>query len=77
VTIKGKAGMAIPRGVLVDLVFNISEQAQLGETIVLKNAASAVSPDDPPQPIDPVTGSDGEIVIDETAIVFACFFYMH
>jgi len=77
VTIEGKAGMAIPRGVLVDLVFNISEQAQLGETIVLKNAASAVSPDDPPQPIDPVTGSDGEIVIDETAIVFACFFYMH
>ncbi len=77
VTIKGKAGMAIPRGVLVDLVFNISEQAQLGETIVLKNSASAVSSDDPPQPIDPVTGNDGEIVIDETAIVFACFFYMH
>ncbi|MCH7802540.1 MAG: hypothetical protein IH937_00530 [Acidobacteria bacterium] len=77
VTIEGKAGMAIPRGVLVDLVFNISEQAQLGETIVLKNFASAVSPDDPPQPIDPVTGNDGEIVIDETAIVFACFFYMH
>ncbi len=77
VTIEAKAGMAIPRGVLVDLVFNISEQAQLGETIVLKNAASAVSPDDPPQPIDPVTGDDGEIIIDETAIVFACFFYMH
>jgi len=77
VTIEGKAGMAIPRGVLVDLVFNISEQAQLGETIVLKNLASAVSPDDPPQPIDPVTGNDGEVVIDETAIVFACFFYMH
>jgi hypothetical protein len=77
VTIEAKAGMAIPRGVLVDLVFNISEQAQLGETIVLKNSASAVSPDDPPQPIDPVTGNDGEILIDETAIVFACFFYMH
>ncbi len=77
VTIEGKAGMAIPRGVLVDLVFSISEQAQLGETLVLKNAASAVSPDNPPQPIDPVTGTDGEIVIDETAIVFACFFYMH
>ncbi|MDA2932913.1 cohesin domain-containing protein [Acidobacteria bacterium AH-259-D05] len=77
VTIEGKAGMAIPRGVLVDLIFNISEQAQLGETIMLKNAASAVSPDDPPQPIDPVTGNDGEIVIDETAIVFACFFFMH
>ncbi len=77
VTIEGKAGMAIPRGVLVDLVFNISEQAQLGEILVLKNVASAVSPDDPPRPVDPVTGSDGEIVIDETAIVFACFFYMH
>ena len=77
VTIEGKAGMAIPRGVLVDLVFNISKQAQLGETIVLKNFASAVSPDDPPQPIDPITGNDGEIFIDETAIVFACFFYMH
>ena len=51
-----------------------NQQAQLGDTIVLKNAASAASPDDPPQPMDPVTGSDGETVIDETAIVFACFF---
>ncbi len=49
-------------------------EGQLGDTIVLKNAASAASPDDPPQPMDPVTGSDGETVIDETAIVFACFF---
>jgi len=77
VTIKGKAGMAIPRGILADLMFNISKQAQLGDIIVLKNAASAMNTDDPPQPIDPVTGSDGELVIDETAIVFACFFYMH
>ncbi len=77
VTIEGKAGMAIPRGVLVDLVFEILEQAQLGETLLLKNTASAWSPDDPPQPIEPVTGNEGEIVIDETAVVFACFFYMH
>ncbi len=77
VTIVSKAGMAIPRGVLIDLVFNISEQAQLGETLLLKNAASAVSPDDPPQPVDPVAGDDGRILIDEAAIVFACFFFMH
>ena len=54
-----------------------NQQTQLGETIVLKNTGNAVSPDDPSQPSDPVTGSDGEIVIDETAIVFACFFFMH
>ena len=77
VTILGKAGAAIPRGVLVDLVFGISEQAQLGETLILKNAASALSSGDSPQPLDPVTGNDGEIVIDETPVVFACFFYMH
>ncbi len=76
VTIESKNGMAIPRGVLLDVVFNISEQAQLGETLVLKHAASAVNLEDPPQPIEPLTGDDGEIVIDEAAIVFACFFYM-
>jgi hypothetical protein len=77
ITIEGKAGIAIPRGVLFDLTFNISEQAQLGETITLKNKASAVNLEDPPQPVDPVTGNDGEIVIDEIPVVFACFFYMH
>ena len=77
VTITGKAGAPIPRGVLVDLVFGISEQAQLGETLVLGNAASAESPGDSPQLLDPVSGNDGEIVIDETPVVFACFFYMH
>ncbi len=77
VTIRSKTGMAIPRGVLIDLVFNVSEQAQLGETLVLKNAASAVNLEDPPQPIDPITGDDGEVAIDEAAIAFACFFYMH
>ncbi len=77
VTIESKTGMAIPRGVLVDLVFNISEQAQLGKTLVLKNAASAVNLEDPPQPIHPVTGDNGEVAIDEIAIAFACFFFMH
>ena len=77
VTITGKAGASIPRGVLVDLVFSISEQAQIGETLVLGNVASATSPGDSPQPLDPVTGNDGEVVIDETPVVFACFFYMH
>lgn len=77
VTIVGKEGAAIPRGVLVDLVFELSLQAQLGETLILENAASALSPGDSPQPLDPVTGNDGEIVIDETPVVFACFFYMH
>jgi hypothetical protein len=77
VTIVGKAGAPIPRGVLVDLVFSISERAQLGDTLILENSASALSPGDLPQPLDPVTGKDGEIIIDETPVVFACFFYMH
>ncbi len=77
VTVQGKAAMVIPRGTLVDLMFDISEQAVLGDTIVLKNSASAMSADDPPQSFDPVLGNDGELVIDETAIVFSCFFFMH
>jgi hypothetical protein len=77
VTIVGKAGGMITRGVLVDLVFVISKQAQLGETLILRNTASALSPGASPQPLDPVTGNDGEILIDKTAVVFACFFYMH
>ena len=77
VTIESKEGVAIPRGVLVNLIFNISEQAPHGETIMLENSASAVNLDDPSRPIDPVTGSDGEIVIDETPVVLACFFFMH
>ena len=77
VTIVGKAGAVVLRGVLVDLVFSISEQARMGETLVLKNVATARSPGDSPQQVDPVTGSDGEILIDETPVVFACFFYMH
>lgn len=76
-TVKAKAAMALPRGTLVDVMFNISDQAELGETIVLKNSASAMSTDDPPQSIDPVSGSDGELIIDETAIVFSCLFFMH
>ena len=58
-------------------MFGVSEKAQLGEMLILENAASALSPGDSPQPLDPVTGNDGEIVIDETPVVFACFFYMH
>ena len=76
VTISGK-GTAIPRGVLVDLVFILSEQAQLGETILLGNVASAMSPDDPPRLIETVTGTEGRIVVDETPVIFSCFFYMH
>ena len=77
VTVQGKAATVIPRGTLVDLRFDISEQAELGDTIILKNTASAMSADDPPQSMDPVLGNDGELVIDETAIVFSCFFFMH
>lgn len=77
VTIVGREGAAIPRGVLADLMFAISNQAQMGETIVLKNTVSALSSGDFPQPVDSIIGSDGEILIDETPVVFACFFYMH
>lgn len=64
----------IPKGEVVQLIFQVSKEAQLNDEIQLKNLKQAV------QTIQGETlaasGADGLItVIGE--VIFACFFYMH
>lgn len=75
--IESKAGNPIPQGVLADLVFRILDTADLGSTVTLVNRPAALTASDPSQPVTPVSGNNGEIVVDEPMTVFSCFFYMH
>ena len=77
VTVSTQQEGAIPSGMIADLVFTISEDAPIELTIPLGNVVSALTTDDPPRPVDPITGKEGEIVVSATSPVFACFFYMH
>ena len=76
-TVSTRQKGAIPSGMIADLVFTISEDAPIELTIPLGNVVSALTTDDPPRPVDPITGKGGEIVVSATSPVFACFFYMH
>ncbi len=75
VTVSTTKGQFIPSGVIADLAFNISEDAAVEQTIKLKNVVRALTTDD--GPVDPITGTEGEIQVTATPPVFACFFYMH
>ena len=77
VTVSTQQEGAIPSGMIADLVFTISEDAPIELAIPLGNVVSALTTDDPPRPVDPITGKEGEIVVSATSPVFACFFYMH
>ncbi len=77
VTVSTAKGQSIPSGVIADLAFTISEDAPLEQTIKLKNVVRAFTTDDPPGPVDPITGAEGEVQVTATPPVFACFFYMH
>ena len=77
VTVSTAPGGAIPSGMLADLIFTISEDAPLEQTITLENVVTAFTSEDPPRPVDPIMGNEGEIVVTATPPVFACFFYMH
>lgn len=61
---------------LAEIVFIISEEAQPGTEIVLKNEASAVTAEDSPKQIELVIAEDGAISVTES-LIFSCFFYMH
>ena len=61
---------------LAEIVFIISEEAQPGTEIVLKNEASAVTAGDSPKQIELVIAEDGAISVTES-LIFSCFFYMH
>ncbi len=77
VTVSTEKGQFIPSGVIADLAFTISEDAAVEQTIKLKNVVRALTTDDPPGPVDPMTGTEGEIQVTATPPIFACFFYMH
>ncbi len=75
VTVSTPKGQFIPSGVIADLAFTISDDAAVEQTIKLKNVVRALTTDD--RPVDPITGTEGEIQVTATPPVFACFFYMH
>jgi len=73
---EGELGKGLPEGPLAEIVFIISEEAQPGTEIVLRNEASAVIAEDPPKQMEPVIAEDGVISVIES-LIFSCFFYMH
>ncbi len=75
VTVSAPEGQSVPSGVIADLAFTISEDAAVEQTISLRNVVKALTPDD--GPVDPITGTEGEILVTATPPVFVCFFYMH
>ena len=76
VSIAAKEGDSIPSGILADLRFKISEDAD-DTKVPLKNKVSAWSDQVPPTPIESITGKDGELTISSTPPFFACLFYLH
>ncbi len=77
VTVSTEDGRFIPSGVIADLAFIISLEAPLEQTINLKNVVRALTTDDPPAPVDPIIGMEGEVQVTEFPPVFICFFFMH
>jgi hypothetical protein len=75
VTVSTAKGQSIPSGVIADLAFTVSEDAALEQTIKLKNVVRAFATDE--GPVDPITGTEGEVQVTATPPVFACFFYLH
>jgi len=76
VIVTSEANKAIPSGIVVRFIFQISDLALTGEIIELTNRAEAFTTDDPPQPVD-LTAENGEIETLDIPLMFACFFYMH
>ena len=72
---EGELGKGLPEGPLAEIVFIISEEAQPGTEIVLRNEASAVIAEDPPKQMEPVIAEDGVISVIES-LIFSCLFYM-
>ena len=73
-----KQGIALANGIVAILVFKVAEEPPEHQAFKLRNVARALGTDDPPSPIEPVTGSDGEIELFGSAPpVAACFSYMH
>jgi hypothetical protein len=78
VTIVSSQGKAIPGGLLAYLTFQVSDQAKVGDSMILEHSASASSLQDPLHFLDPLTARSAtiEVNIFDTPF-FACLFYMH
>ncbi len=66
----------IPSGVLATLVFQISEEEK-SEILALGLRGRLWAYPDVSQEITPVETYEGRVSIQEPAVFFACFFYMH
>jgi hypothetical protein len=76
VTVTG-GGTAIPSGIVASLSFTVAKDASVGQTIALAHTPRAFSTGSEARPVEPVTGRDGEITVEGTAPIIACFYYMH
>ncbi len=78
VTIASSQGKAIPSGLLAYLTFQVSDQAKVGDAMILEHTASASSLENPLHFLDPITARRAtiEVNIFDTPF-FSCLFYMH
>ena len=78
VTIVSSQRKAIPGGLLAYLTFQVSDQAKVGDSMILELSASASSLQDPLHFLDPLTARSAtiEVNIFDTPF-FVCLFYMH
>ncbi|MBI2821708.1 MAG: hypothetical protein HYX74_05735 [Acidobacteria bacterium] len=78
VMIATEGGKTLQSGVVANLVFKISEDAAVGDSLALKITASVLTAADPPKAVHPVVSEDGEVQVAATPpVITSCFFYMH
>ncbi len=78
VRIVSSEGKPIPEGLLVYLTFQVSEQAEVGDVMILEHTASASTVEDPLHSFDPITARNATIEVNIFGTpFFACLFYMH
>jgi hypothetical protein len=77
ITVTAKPGEPLPSGAIAELRLKVLDDAPNEVTVPLKIQASAWSDTNPPKPLAPVVGKDGEVEVTANPPVFACFFYMH
>jgi hypothetical protein len=78
ITLTAPAGTVLRNGIAANMDFRITDQATIGESVILRNSATAVGADTTSQRLEPVESQDGEVQIAAAPpVVTACFFYMH
>ena len=76
-TLTGKATRKpLLDGAIAYLIFKIAKDVKLNTNIRFDVSGTAVSPDDPPKPVQPLTVQAAQLLISREPIT-GCFFYMH